>query len=121
MMSTLVRKTRLASVSVRHRKFLREYERARRTVLKRDHYRCRHCGIRLGLRLETHHVVKRSHDPTKRLDEDNLVSLCRICHDWTDSAYASARGRLLVTPKGDGQFDFDVVKKPSKWTLDPAN
>jgi len=38
-----------------------------------------------------------------------LVALCRWCHDQTDAPYV--RGRLLVTALGDGQFQFDVIRR----------
>jgi hypothetical protein len=41
-------------------------------------------------------------------DLDQLVALCRWCHDQTDAPYE--RGRLVVTASGAGQFTFEVVK-----------
>jgi len=45
-------------------------------------------------------------------DLDLLVALCRWCHDQTDAPYA--RGRLLVSSLGDGQFHFDVIRRHSE-------
>jgi 5-methylcytosine-specific restriction protein A len=30
---------------------------------------------------EVHHIVPISQDPSKRLDVNNLVSLCKLCHE----------------------------------------
>jgi hypothetical protein len=46
---------------------------------------------------------------------DHLVALCRSCHAQTDAPYA--RGRLIVTPNGDGRFTFLVVRAPDKWAM----
>jgi hypothetical protein len=42
-------------------------------------------------------------------DLDQLVALCRWCHDQTDAPYE--RGRLVVTTLGAGQFRFDVIRR----------
>lgn len=42
-------------------------------------------------------------------DLDRLVALCRWCHEQTDAPYE--RGRLVVTPQGDGQFSFEIVRR----------
>ena len=57
-------------------------------------------------RLEVHHVVKRAQGGSD-FDLDRLVALCPPCHAQTDAAYA--RGRLVITPLGDGRFIFEVT------------
>jgi hypothetical protein len=57
--------------------------------------------------LGVHHVVKRSQGGSD-FDLDQLVALCRWCHDLTDAPYE--RGRLIVTALGAGQFTFEVVE-----------
>ncbi len=83
-----------------------EWKAIRQHVLARAGWRCQACGVRR--RLDVHHVVKRSHGGSD-FDLDQLVALCRWCHDQTDAPYE--RGRLVVTASGDGQFRFDVVKE----------
>ena len=56
-----------------------------------------------------HDVVKRSQGGSD-FDLDQLVALCRWCHDQTDAPYE--RGRLVVTSLGAGQFTFEVVVGP---------
>jgi 5-methylcytosine-specific restriction endonuclease McrA len=48
----------------------------RRAVLRRDHWRCQHCGA--TDQLEVHHQQFRSHSGEDELD--NLITLCRECH-----------------------------------------
>jgi len=45
---------------------------------------------------------------------DQLVALCRWCHDQTDAPYE--RGRLVVTALGAGQFRFEVVQRAGRGT-----
>lgn len=47
-----------------------------RAIYERDWYRCRACGS--GQNLQIHHILYRSHGGTD--DPDNLVLLCRECH-----------------------------------------
>lgn len=51
--------------------------------------RCERCGIRLGARWESHHVIRRSH----HLDhgERNLRVLCPEDHAWVHANIAVAR------------------------------
>jgi hypothetical protein len=46
-------------------------------------------------------------------DLDRLVALCPACHAQTDAPYG--RGRLVITPVGQGQFTFTVVRGTDKW------
>jgi len=75
-------------------------------VLSRAGWRCQACGVRR--RLDVHHVVKRSQGGSD-FDVDQLVALCRWCHDQTDAPYE--RGRLVVIALGDGRFRFDVIRR----------
>ena len=85
---------------------LTEWKAIRAQVLTRAGWRCQACGVRR--RLDVHHVVKRSQGGSD-FDLDQLVALCRWCHDQTDAPYE--RGRLLVTVVGAGQFRFDLVRR----------
>jgi 5-methylcytosine-specific restriction endonuclease McrA len=85
-----------------------EWKLTRQTVLARAGWRCQACGVRR--RLDVHHVVKRSQGGSD-FDLDRLVALCRWCHSQTDAPYE--RGRLVVTPQGQGQFAFELVRASS--------
>jgi hypothetical protein len=67
----------------------------------------------LRRRLEVHHVIKRSQGGSD-FDLNALVALCRRCHEQTDAPYA--RGKLVVTPVGLGQFTFEMVQRAGQGT-----
>jgi len=88
-----------------------EWKAIRQQVLARADWRCQACGVRR--RLDVHHVVKRSQGGSD-FDLDQLVALCRWCHDKTDAPYE--RGRLVVIALGADQFTFEVVQRPGRGT-----
>jgi 5-methylcytosine-specific restriction endonuclease McrA len=47
---------------------------------ERDNYTCRRCQVRGG-ELNAHHTKQWADYPEFRLDIDNLVTLCRSCHE----------------------------------------
>lgn len=57
------------------------YAEVRRRVLKRDGGKCQmpSCGSRK--RLNVHHIQPWSKASSLRFDENNLIVLCRKCHD----------------------------------------
>lgn len=61
----------------------KEWEAVRRLVLARDHYLCQKClkEKRLTPASMVHHIVELRDDWSKRLQADNLVSLCQSCHN----------------------------------------
>src|SRR5205809_1621312 len=58
------------------------------------------------------HIVKRAQGGSD-VDLDNLVALCRACHDQTDAPFS--KSRLVVRGLGAGIFTFDLVHAVSKW------
>lgn len=77
----------------------RAWRRVRALVMRRDRYRCRRCG-RPGTRprpgappsagLEAHHLTPRE---VGGLDvPENLVTLCRVCHDRADADWRREQG-----------------------------
>ncbi len=54
------------------------YEQFRRNVLKRDKYRCVHCGSKNYLNV--HHIKRYSENLTERLKTKNGITLCMECH-----------------------------------------
>ena len=92
-----------------------EWASIREQVLARAAWRCQACRVRR--RLDVHHVVKRSQGGSD-FDLDQLVALCRWCHDQTDAPYE--RGRLVVTAVGAGQFTFEVVQRAGRGPLKPG-
>ena len=84
-------------------------------MLARARWCCQACRVRT--RLEVHHVVKRAQGGSD-FELDRLVALCPPCHAQTDAPYA--RGRLVITPAGDGRFTFAVIRGGDKWMLRAA-
>src|SRR5713101_3060008 len=89
-----------------------EWATIRRVVFRRARWRCQACG-RWGA-LEVHHVVKRAQGGSD-FDLDGLVVLCPTCHAQTDALYA--RGRLVISPLGEGHFTFEVTRGADKWAI----
>lgn len=57
-----------------------EWRLARMTCFERDDYTCQSCGARGGVELNAHHRLMWSEHPERRLDIDNLTTLCVGCH-----------------------------------------
>jgi len=86
-------------------------------VLGRGSGRALHSCAALGA-AETppwrHHVIKRAQGGSD-FDLDRLVALCPPCHVQTDAPYA--RGRLVITPLGEGRFTVEVTRGAGKWAI----
>jgi 5-methylcytosine-specific restriction endonuclease McrA len=91
---------------------LEEWAAIRRLVFRRARWRCQACGR--GGALEVHHVVKRAQGGSD-FDLDRLLALCPPCHAQTDAPYV--RGRLIITPLGDGRFSYEVTQGADKWAV----
>src|SRR5262245_41037964 len=89
-----------------------EWQVIRLAVVLRARFRCQACHQRATL--DVHHVVKRAQGGSD-FDLDQLVALCHHCHDLTDAPYI--KGRLVITPLGDGVFRFDRVWRSTKWEV----
>ncbi len=77
-----------------------EWEKAKRQVLARDRYTCRAlvsnvCTFRAG---DVHH--KRPRGRGGRHDLENLIAVCRRCHDWIDRHPTLAEESGLLLPSG---------------------
>lgn len=66
-----------------------EYKEWRKSVFKRDNYTCQECGIRpsKGNRtiLHAHHIISFSACKETRFKVSNGQTLCKTCHEKTDS------------------------------------
>ncbi|WP_312288180.1 HNH endonuclease [Terrisporobacter sp.] len=65
----------------------RSWKKVRLSALKRDNYLCQDClskGIINSSWLEVHHITPLKHDYEKRLELENLKTLCRSCHKKAD-------------------------------------
>lgn len=70
------------------------YANTKSYVLARDKYICQNCkGKEKEKRLEVHHIIYRSKGGSDKAD--NLITLCKICHDKThDNTIILKGGRL---------------------------
>ena len=60
-----------------------EWKRKREAILARDNYQCQECRRYGKLRqaVTVHHKQHLEDHPELAFDNDNLISLCRACHD----------------------------------------
>lgn len=79
-----------------------EWIRIRPRVIARDGGKCRICGAHDGL--EVHHF---SYDEDRMLDPDNLVTVCRRCHEVLTAAVKKAR-----------VIKYDLGESSPKWSSD---
>lgn len=61
-----------------------EYKNWRLMVLRRDNFTCQKCGKKGGY-LEAHHIKSYAAHPELRLSVNNGQTLCKPCHEQTDS------------------------------------
>jgi 5-methylcytosine-specific restriction endonuclease McrA len=63
------------------------WNRWKRAVFKRDHYRCIMCGRKRGqkpkCKFDPHHIIRKALRPDIMYEVDNGVTLCRRCHRQT--------------------------------------
>lgn len=96
----MLTRKRINPISTKQREKQRELARLVPTLLARSRGYCEaNCGRR---GMDPHHVIKRSQGGDNSLE--NLVWLCRYCHDATDAPYA--RGRLAIHADGAGGFVY---------------
>ncbi len=64
-----------------------------RYVFARDGYRCQRCGSpKKGKRgIHGHHIKGWAEHPESRFDPNNIVTLCRKCHEWVHSVANTER------------------------------
>lgn len=72
-------------------------------ILARDYHCCRVCanaGVICTESLSVHHIIPLSKDYDKRLDEDNLITLCRYHHEQAERGIIKATElhRLVLKP-----------------------
>lgn len=56
----------------------KERKKWRRSILRRDRFKCKRCGKRKWL--QAHHIKRYANFPSLRYDKANGITLCRYCH-----------------------------------------
>ena len=90
-----------------------------RAIKKRDLYICQCCKMGIQMNgyskqynteeLEVHHIVPIIEDYDLRLDDDNLITVCRYHHELCEKGIISReQQRMLVCGGDDGAYDDDV-------------
>lgn len=80
------------------------WQRIREQIRRRDFYMCRYCfdsgkGVQ-SRRLEVHHIEPLCEAWGRRLDEENLITLCSECHELAERGKINREQlhRLAVEP-----------------------
>lgn len=73
---------------------------------ERDNWTCRSCNKRGG-KLNAHHANSWKHFPEQRLLLDNVVTLCRTCHELFHRTYGNGKHK----PNTREQFDAFLTKR----------
>lgn len=74
-----------------------EYKRWRFDVYARDNFTCQKCGDDKGGNLIAHHIKPYCEYPELRLDINNGITLCNICHDKIHYKPDSIRNKRRLT------------------------
>lgn len=80
-------------------------------ILDRDMHCCRVClsaGVINNRELSVHHIIAINADYDKRLDDDNLITLCRLHHEQAERGIVKA-ARLKELTKQPVNAD-DLIK-----------
>lgn len=80
------------------KRYNRDYNKWRKSVLKRDNYTCQECEAKDNL--EVHHIKPLKFYPELYIEIDNGLTLCNKCHRKTDSygyKVLSRYGRKIIT------------------------
>ena len=68
------------------------WQKKREEIKERDMYLCRNCLVNKKMttkNLQVHHIVSLEEDFNKRLNNNNLITLCPICHELAESGEIS--------------------------------
>ena len=78
-------------------------------ILERDYHCCRIClsaGVINSRELSVHHIIPIAEDYDRRLDNDNLITLCRYHHEQAEQKRINRRKLLEIVAKPPKMPDF---------------
>ncbi|MGN0512752.1 MAG: HNH endonuclease [Lachnospiraceae bacterium] len=79
-----------------------EWKRKAKEIKERDVYQCRICmanGVINAKELEVHHIEPLEECYDKRLDDDNLITLCRYHHEKCESGAIEREYQHMLAKK----------------------
>lgn len=88
-----------------------------RAVRERDHYLCQ-CCVRMieGTYrqynyddIEVHHITPIEEDYDRRMDSDNLISLCRVHHEMAEKGELSRQTLYAITHEQEESADIPPI------------
>lgn len=108
-------------------RFRNEYKwkQKRKQIKERDKYLCKVCRADLFHttyvynynKTEVHHIVSLEQDFDKRLDDDNLITLCAYHHHLAEIGVIPIEILQMLTPE---DVDFKIVKEKAEKMIPPA-
>lgn len=80
-----------------------KWKKKREKILQRDRYLCRECLYNHAITtkwLEVHHITPIVEDYDKRLDDDNLITLCSLHHSQAERNIISREHlrEIIISP-----------------------
>lgn len=77
-----------------------KWRKKRQEILKRDNFECQDCKEkgkittdRGGKQLEVHHIQELEDKPELAFEDDNLITLCKVCHNHRHGRFGSNQGK----------------------------
>lgn len=84
------------------------WKRKAAAILERDYHCCRVCargGIICTQGLSVHHIIPLAVDYDRRLDDDNLITLCRYHHERAERGILPARELVRLAVPAAAVYD----------------
>lgn len=81
------------------------WQNKRYDIKKRDFFCCRLCFLKVfeqkitDFYTEVHHIIPLAEDYSKRLDDDNLITLCRHHHEEAENGVISREELVQALPR----------------------
>jgi hypothetical protein len=82
-------------------------------IFKRDNYRCRRCNtthLHKTNPLHIHHIVSFQYDDL-RTEQNNLIILCKKCHNWVHSNKNLNNDYILTYEQFKSKFEYGGYKQ----------
>jgi DNA excision repair protein ERCC-4 len=91
---------------------VKEYAKVRLACYTRDGRKCKMCGSKI--KIQAHHILRWANYPGLRYDLNNLITLCKRCHDMIkgkEDYYIQYFHTLLMNAKKEMLIKIDTREK----------